>query len=147
MELQQIHQKIHVIRGQKVMLDFELAALYDVQTKVLNQAVKRNNDRFPEDFIFQLTLEEWQALKLKISNWSQNVTGSQKHREAKSLPYAFTEQGVAMLSGVLKSQKAVQVNIFIMRAFVLLRRFALTHEELAGKSQNLKTSTTTCTRF
>jgi len=134
MELQIIHQKILVIRGQKVMLDFDLAELYEVQTKALNQAVKRNIDRFPEDFMFQLTTKEWQGL----SNRSQIVTGSQKHRESKSLPYAFTEQGVAMLSSVLRSSKAVQTNIIIMRTFVMLRRYALTYEELAQKIEELE---------
>lgn len=134
MELQIIHQKILVIRGQKVMLDFDLADLYQVQTKALNQAVKRNIDRFPEDFMFQLSAEEWQD----ITNRSQIVTGSQKHRESKSLPYAFTEQGVAMLSSVLRSSKAVQTNIIIMRIFVMLRRYALTYDELAQKIEELE---------
>jgi hypothetical protein len=134
MELQIIHQKILVIRGQKVMLDFDLAELYEVQTKALNQAVKRNIDRFPEDFMFQLSAEEWQYL----INQSQIVTGSQKHRESKSLPYAFTEQGVAMLSSVLRSSKAVQTNIVIMRIFVMLRRYALTYDELAQKIEELE---------
>ncbi len=134
MELQIIHEKIIVIRDQKVMLDFDLAELYEVQTRVLNQAVKRNIDRFPEDFMFQLTIEEWQAL----TNRSQIVTGSQKHREKKSLPFAFTEQGVAMLSSVLRSPKAIHVNIAIMRTFVMLRKYALTYEELAQKIGELE---------
>jgi len=139
MELQLIRTKIYEIRGQKVMLDFDLADLYDVVTKALNQAVKRNVERFPEDFMFQLTVDEWQTLKTQFvpplpgvfGNRSQIVTGSQKHREGKSLPYAFTEQGIAMLSGVLKSDKAIRVNIAIMRTFVALRHFALNYAELA----------------
>lgn len=134
MELKIIHQKILIIRGQKVMLDFDLAELYEVQTKALNQAVKRNIERFPKDFMFQLNGEEWDDL----TNRSQIVTGSQKHRESKSLPYAFTEQGVAMLSGVLRSKKAVEVNIAIMRTFVMLRRYALTYDELAQRIEELE---------
>lgn len=116
------------------MLDFDLAELYEVQTKALNQAVKRNADRFPEDFMFQLSAEEWGA----ITNWSQFVTGTQKHRESKYLPYAFTEQGVAMLSSVLRSSKAVQTNIIIMRTFVMLRQYALTYDKLARKIGELE---------
>jgi ORF6N domain len=127
MELQIIQSKIHTLRGQRVMLDFDLAELYEVPTKALNQAVKRNIERFPPDFMLQLTLDEWQA------NRSQIVTGSQKHREGKSLPYAFTEQGVAMLSGILSSPKAIQVNIAIMRAFVTMRRYAATYSEMAER--------------
>ncbi len=125
-----IAESIHVIRGQKVMLDFDLAALYGVATKVLNQAMRRNRDRFPEDFMFRLTASEVANLRSQIVtgsiqptefqnvNRSQIVTGSFKHREKRSRPYAFTEQGVAMLSSVLRSDRAVQVNIAIMRAFV-----------------------------
>ncbi len=142
MELQIIYQKILVVRGHKVMLDFDLAELYEVQTKVLNQAVKRNIERFPKDFMFQLTLEEWQGLRAEFMNsnpnWSQIVTSSKKFRGEKYLPFAFTEQGVAMLSGVLRSQKAIQVNIAIMRTFVMLRRYALTYEELAQKIEELE---------
>lgn len=145
MELQTIKQKIHEIRGQKVMLDFDLAELYEVLTKTLNQAVKRNSERFPEDFLFQLNPDEWQNLKSKIvtsssdvTNWSQIVTSSRKHRGEKYLPYAFTEQGVAMLSGILRSAKAIQVNIAIMRAFVALRHYALTYTELAEKIAGLE---------
>ena len=120
-----IERRILLIRGHKVMLDSHLAELYEVPTRALNQAVKRNIDRFPEDFMFRLTTEE--------ANRSQFVTGSQKHRDPRSLPYAFTEQGVAMLSSVLKSARAVQVNIAIMRAFVRLRQILATHKELAEK--------------
>ena len=157
MDIQIIQSKIHTLRGQRVMFDFDLAILYEVQTKALNQAVKRNIEHFPEDFLFQLSEEEWQSLRSQIvtldSNrsqivtgsdgmmWSQSVTTSQKHREGKSLPYAFTELGVAMLSSVLHSKKAIQVNIAIMRAFVKLRHYALTYTELAQKITELEAKT------
>lgn len=119
------------------MLDFDLAELYEVETRILNQAVKRNIERFPEDFMFQLTQAEWTHLKYlpenSESNSSQIVMSSRKHRGKKYLPFAFTEQGVAMLSSVLRSSKAVQVNIAIMRTFVLIREYALTYAELAQK--------------
>jgi hypothetical protein len=104
---------VFLVRGEKVLLDADLAMLYGVATKVLNQAVKRNLDRFPADFMFQLTAEEWESMR------SQFVTASR--RNVGALPYAFTEQGVAMLSSVLRSQRAVEVNIPIMRTFVQLR--------------------------
>ena len=113
-DIQLIQNKIFEIRGVKVMFDFDLAALYQVQTKVLNQAVKRNIKRFPSDFMFQLTKEEFEILR------SQNVTsswGGQRYR-----PFAFSEQGLAMLSGILNSDVAIEVNISIMRAFVAIRR-------------------------
>ncbi len=128
MDLQIIHSKIHHIRGYKVMLDFDLADLYDLPTKVLNQAVKRNKERFPDDFMYSLDADEWQ--RIREQSWSQFVTSSRKFRGDAYLPYAFTEQGVAMLSGVLHSEKAIQVNIAIMRAFVELRRYAMTFAEL-----------------
>ncbi|HMG76078.1 MAG TPA: ORF6N domain-containing protein [Pyrinomonadaceae bacterium] len=106
-----IHALIVIIRGQKVLLDRDLAVLYGVETKALNQAVRRNLDRFPSDFMFRLTAEEVVEL-----NRSQFVTGSQKHRDPRSRPYAFSEQGVAVLSSVLRSKRAVTVNIEIMRA-------------------------------
>lgn len=105
-----IKSKIHTVRGQRVMLDKDLASLYGVEVRVLNQAVKRNIKRFPEDFMFQLNAEEWEILK------SHFVTSS--WGGARKVPYAFTEQGVAMLSSVLKSETAIEVNIRIMRAFV-----------------------------
>lgn len=113
-QLELIQSKIYEIREQKVMLDFDLAALYQVETRVLNQAVKRNMKRFPSDFMFQLTSDEWAILKSQfvISSWG----GTRK------LPFAFTEQGLAMLSGVLNSDIAIQVNINIMRAFVAVRQ-------------------------
>ena len=113
-QLELIQSKIYEIREQKVMLDFDLAALYQVENRVLNQAVKRNMKRFPSDFMFQLTSDEWAILKSQfvISSWG----GTRK------LPFAFTEQGLAMLSGVLNSDIAIQVNINIMRAFVAVRQ-------------------------
>ena len=113
-ELQLIQSKIYEIRGQKVMLDFDLAEMYEVETRVLNQAVKRNIRRFPDDFMFQLTVSELDNLKSQfvISRWG----GTRK------LPFAFTESGLAMLSGVLNSDIAIQVNINIMRAFVAIRQ-------------------------
>lgn len=134
MQIQKVQNKIFEIRGQKVILDFDLAALYEVETKVLNQAVKRNIKRFPEDFMFKLTIAEWSQMR------SQFVTASdsQGKRNTNVTPYAFTEQGLAMLSGVLHSQKAIDVNIAIMRAFVQIRQFALTHRELTDKLKKLE---------
>ena len=133
MQLPVIQNKIHEIRDQKVMLDFELAELYAVETKALKQAVKRNIERFPDDFMFELSRKEYNFLR------SQNVTlETGRGKYSKYLPYAFTEQGVAMLSSVLKSPQALQINIAIMRAFVLFRQFALTHKELTIKLQELE---------
>jgi len=114
-DLQVIQSKIYEIRGKKVMLDRDLAELYQVETKVLNQAVKRNIKRFPHDFMFQLSPEEWELLK------SQFVT-SNTRGGIRYMPFAFTEQGLAMLSGILNSDIAIQVNINIMRAFVAIRQ-------------------------
>jgi len=128
-----IQQAILLIRGQRVMLDHDLACLYGVEIRTLNQAVKRNIKRFPKDFMFQLTDEEYIFLR------SQTVIlkkGRGKHR--KYLPYAFTEQGVAMLSSVLRSQRAIQVNIEIMRAFVRLRQMLVSHEDLARKIEKIE---------
>jgi phage regulator Rha-like protein len=119
-----IEKKIFLIRNQKVMLSTHLAELYEVEVKVLNQAVKRNIDRFPKDFMFQLSMREFENLK------SQIVTSSWGGMR-RSLPYAFSEQGVVMLSSVLNSKKAIKVNIQIMRAFVKLREILSTHKELA----------------
>ena len=121
-----IERKIYLIRGQKVMLSTDLATLYGVEARALNQAVKRNIARFPEDFMFQLNSSEGEWLV------SQNVIPHKKYLGG-YLPYAFTEQGVAMLSSILKSERAVQVNIAIMRAFVKLREILSTHKELAHK--------------
>ena len=126
--VERIEGAILFVRGHKVMLDHDLARLYEVPTKVLNQAVKRNHERFPSDFLFQLTPDEIAVLR------SQFVTLNRgRGRHSKYLPYAFTEQGVAMLSSVLRSKRAVQVNIEIMRAFVRLRRMLASNEELARK--------------
>ncbi|MGA3042333.1 MAG: ORF6N domain-containing protein [Bryobacteraceae bacterium] len=127
---QLIERRIYLIRGQKVMLDSDLAELYEVPTKRLNEAVKRNADRFPEDFMFQLAGEEAEQM-----NRSQIATGSQKHRDPRFPPYAFTELGVAMLSSVLNSHRAVQMNILIMRAFVRLREVLAANTELARTGQ------------
>lgn len=126
-----IDKRIYLIRREKVMLDFHLAELYGVGTKVLLQAVKRNLDRFPSDFMFQVTEQKFSILRSQIvtSRW-----GGRRY-----LPYAFTEQGVAMLSSVLRSKQAVQVNIQIMRAFVRLGKFLLAHKELAAKLRELET--------
>lgn len=118
-ELVIIENKIYEIRGQKVMLDFDLAEMYQVETKNLNKAVKRNIERFPEDFMFQLTSEEMANLRFQIGTSSWGGT--------RYLPFAFTEQGVAMLSGILRSPQAVEVNTNIMRAFVHMRQYLLSH--------------------
>ncbi len=122
---------VNVVRGEKVLLDADLADLYGVATKVLNQAVKRNLDRFPADFMFQLTPEEWERMR------SQTVTSSR--RKLTAIPYAFTEQGVAMLSSVLRSQRAVEVNIAIMRTFVQLRRLMDSNRDLARRIEAMET--------
>ncbi len=127
-----IEQKIFMIRRQKVMLDKDLAELYGVETRVLNQAVRRNIGRFPEDFMFSLTRQE-------IRDLSQIVISS-KIKHAPNV-FAFTEQGVAMLSGVLNSKRAIQVNITIMRVFVRLRQILSTHKELAYKLKELERKT------
>jgi hypothetical protein len=119
----QIQKMIHEIRGQKVMLDSDLAALYEVETSNLNKAVKRNIERFPGDFMFQLTKEEWENLTF------HNGISSKQHGGRRFMPYAFTEQGVAMLASVLNSPKAVVVNINIMRAFVQLRHYVLSQSK------------------
>ena len=127
-----IISKIYLFRGQKVMLDNDLAELYGVETKTFNQAVKRNLDRFPEDFMFQLTNKDIEDLL------SQNVIPSKSYFGG-ALPLAFTEQGVAMLSSVLKSKKALQVNISIMRAFVVMKQYIVDYAELNKKIQDIET--------
>ena len=131
--VQFIERKIYLIRGHKVMLDADLAELYQVPTKRLNEAVKRNLGRFPEDFMFRLTGPEAEGL-----NRSQIATGSQKHRDPRLLPYVFTEHGVAMLSAVLTSQRAVEMSILIVRAFVRLREYLATHKDLARKLEDVE---------
>jgi ORF6N domain len=130
--VESIERHIHFVRGHKVMLDTDLAALYQVETFNLNKAVKRNLDRFPEDFMFQLSREEWDALTFQIGMSNVGRGGR------RTLPYAFTEQGVAMLSSVLNSQRAVHVNIVIIRTFVKLRELMGTHKELAHKVEALE---------
>ena len=121
---------VSMVRGEKVLLDSDLADLYGVTTKALNQAVKRNLERFPADFMFQLSSDEWANMR------SQTVTASR--RNVTALPYAFTEQGVAMLSSVLRSQRAVEVNIAIMRTFVQLRRLMDSNRDLARRIDALE---------
>ncbi len=129
--VERIEKTILLIRSQKVILDNDLAVLYEVKTRVLVQAVKRNIERFPEDFMFQLSSDEFEILR------SQSVTSS-SWGGRRYPPYAFTEQGVAMLSSVLRSQRAVQVNIEIMRTFIRLRAMLASHEELARKLETLE---------
>ncbi len=129
-----ITKMIHVVRGEKVILDFDLAELYEVQTKNLNLSVKRNIRRFPEDFMFRLTRTEWERLRFQFE--TSKGRGGQRY-----LPYAFTEQGLAMLSGILNSNKAMDVNIAIMRAFVFIRQYALSHKEISDKLIELEKKT------
>jgi hypothetical protein len=153
--IRSIQNRIYEIRGERVMLDFDLAALYEVETKVLNQAVKRNIERFPDDFMFQLTENEWFVLRSQIVMMekagmsSQIVTTSSlrsqfvtlekgKGKHTKYLPYAFTEQGIAMLSGVLRSEKAVNMNIAIMRAFVAVRKIVLLQHDVKDQLKLIK---------
>ena len=124
--VERIAAQIYLIRGERVMLDFKLAELYEVKTRALNQAVTRNSERFSEDFCFRLSSKEVEEL-----NQSQIVTGSQKHRDPRYLPRAFTEQGVAMLSSVLRGERAVEINVLIMRTYVQLRKAIAGNEELA----------------
>ena len=131
--IERIERAIYLIRGEKVMLDRDLAALYSVTTKVLNQAVKRNLDRFPDDFMIRLTTVEVGKL-----DRSQIVTGSQKHRDPRFPPYAFTEHGILMLSSVLNSERAIQVNIEIMRTFARLRRMLASNEGLSKRLDQLE---------
>lgn len=128
------------------MLDFDLAQLYEVETKALNQAVKRNIKRFPKDFMFRLSLAEWQAMrsqavtasKTAVSLRSQNVTAYQVKRNTSVTPYAFTEQGIAMISGILHSEKAIKMNIAIMRAFVEIRIILLRQNDLKEQLKEIK---------
>jgi len=125
MELAIIENKIVEIRGVKVMLDFDLAELYEVETKRLKESVKRNMKRFPKDFMFELTKTEFENLRTQFATSKRGGT--------RYLPFAFTEQGVAMLASILNSDKAIEVNIAIMRAFVFIRQYALSHKELSEK--------------
>jgi len=130
--IEHVEQLILVVRGHKVMVSQDLADLYGVNISALHQAVKRNAERFPDDFMFQLTLEENENLK------SQIVISRRRHGGSRTRPYAFTEQGVAMLSSVLKSPRAIEVNIEIMRAFVKLRELLMTHKDLARKLEAME---------
>ena len=140
MPTERIEQKIFVIRDEKVMLDTDLAELYGVETGALNRAVKRNIERFPEDFMFQLTSDEFDALRCQFgtSNLRSQFGISKKKGGRRYLPYVFTEQGVAMLSSVLHSKRAIAVNIAIMRTFVKLREMIASHKDLARKLEALE---------
>lgn len=164
MDVAIIENKIYEIRGQKVMLDFDLAALYEVQTKALNQAVKRNVIRFPEDFMFRLTVNEWDLMRSQIvtassknevqqhTNWSQIgsssetkksmqsqfVTASQGKRNIQVTPFAFTEHGVTMLASVLRSERAIKMNIEIVRAFIAIRHYINKHKNLSEQINDLR---------
>lgn len=127
-----VERKIYLIRGTKVMLDSDLAELYCVKTFNLNKAVKRNTERFPSDFMFQLTEREFKNLRFQIG------IPSSRHGGSRYAPYAFTEQGVAMLSAVLKSERAVQMSIIIVRAFIKLREMLATHKNLVREFEKMK---------
>jgi len=127
-----VERRIYLIRGQKVMLDSDLAEIYRVETKALNQAIRRNPDRFPEEFMFQLTQEEAESLR------SQFVTSNPGRGGRRYQPYAFTEHGVAMLSAVLNSKRAVQMSILIVRAFVKMRELLASHKDLAARVEKLE---------
>lgn len=150
--IERITSRILLLRGQRVMLDADLAALYGVTTKALNQAARRNAERFPNDFAFQLTPTEAGNLKSQFatsrlqpadptpdfSNRSQFVTGSQKHRDPRFLPWVFTEHGALMAANVLRSRQAVQMSVQVVRAFVRLRELVVANKELAGKLDELE---------
>lgn len=140
MQLTVIQKRIYVLDGQRVMLDFDIAELYQVETRVLNQAVNRNLNRFPKDFMRRLTAKEWASIQFQMqaNNSSQFVMSSKKHRGKAYLPLAFTEQGVSMLASVLRSERAVKTNIFIIRAFVALRQFSLNYKELATELKEIR---------
>jgi hypothetical protein len=138
MELQIIQSKIYEIRGCKVMLDSDLAELYEVTTGALNQAVKRNSTRFPADFMFQLSDNELESLISQSVTSNKYNFSSPGRGGVRKMPYVFTEQGVAMLSSVLRSEKAVQVNIAIMRTFVAIRQYAFGYQDLKEKIEQLE---------
>jgi len=128
-----IEMVIQTIRGERVVLDADLARIYGVETRVLNQAVRRNSEKFPTDFVFRLNLTE-----AKQANRSQTVIGSQKHRDPRFLPYAFTEHGAIMAANVLNSPRAVQMSVFVVRAFIRLRQLVGSHKEMASKLAELE---------
>ncbi len=133
MEIRFIQKRIFELRGQKVIFDFDLAAMYEVENRVLKQAVKRNIDRFPDDFMFQLSIKEWQEV---ITNCDKLLPAKVKFSPA--TPFAFTEQGIAMLSSVLKSKKAIEINMGIMRTFVFIRQYSLSHDDLTRQLKELE---------
>jgi phage regulator Rha-like protein len=154
--IKSIQNNIHDVRGERVMLDYDLAILYEVETRIMNQAVKRNSDKFPEDFMFRLTAKEWEfiqntnstdeAISSKNVMSVKNNPSSQfvmmdlpKNRTGKYLPYAFTEHGVTMLASVLRSKKAIDMNIAIVRAFTAMRHFAKNNKNLFEQIQELRT--------
>jgi len=142
MELSIIQNKIYEIRGIRVMLDFDLAEMYQVETKNLKRAVRRNIERFPDDFMFELTENEWDFLRCNFGTSKQdNSTNQEKRGGIRYLPFAFTEQGIAQLSSVLNSPFAIQMNISIIRAFVVLRQYALGYAELNQKLENFMIET------
>jgi hypothetical protein len=130
--VEELAQQIFILRGKKVMFDFSLAQLYDMETRVLKQQVRRNSDRFPEDFLFELTRDEWEEVITNCDNLSIN------NRYKPFPPFAFTEQGVAMLSSVLRSQRAIMVNIAIMRAFVRLRQLIDANRDLVKRIDSME---------
>lgn len=131
-EISLIQQKIHEIRGEMVMLDFDLALLYEVDTKVLNQAVKRNSKRFPSDFMFRLNKDEWDFMRTELE------INSPAFRNISTPPFAFTEHGVAMISGVLKSEKALMMNISIIRMFIEMKRVLIKNASIKGQLQEMR---------
>ena len=133
MQLTTIQNKIYEVRGLSVMLDFDLAELYEVETKRLNEAVKRNIERFPERFMFRLTKTEWEVMRSQIATASD-----QSKRNISTTPFAFTEHGVTMLASVLRSKKAIQTNIAIVEAFISLKEFVLNYKELSDKLKELE---------
>lgn len=143
--IKSIQNRIYEVRGERIMLDRDLASLYDIETKSLNLAVKRNSKRFPEDFMFQLTSDEWNDIRFQIETVEtgnslrlQNETSKKGRGGTRYLPYAFTEQGVAMLSGILNSNKAIAMNIAIMRAFVEIRRVLIQENDLREQLKQIK---------
>jgi phage regulator Rha-like protein len=133
--------KIYMIRGEKVMFDRDLATLYEVETKVLNQAVKRNKKRFPDDFMFQLNEKEAEIFsKYHLDSSRSQIVTLKRGQNIKYLPYVFTEQGVAMLSSVLKSERAIEVNIQIIRVFIKMKKLLTTHKELREKIEKMEKS-------
>ena len=145
--IRSIQNRIYEIRGERIMLDRDLAALYETETKALNLAVKRNIKRFPKDFMFQLTKEEFESLRFQIETLEKNqrplrlqneTLNSGRGQHSKYLPYGFTEQGVAMLSGILNSDKAINMNIAIMRAFVEVRRVVFQQIDLKEQLKEIK---------